>query len=572
MLAIECGVAALVAASSFAWPRFGAGLLARVERAFARLGRRRGLSVFVVGLSTMVLRLAILPIYGIPLPFTPDDFSFLLAGDTFARERLTNPTPAMWTHFESIHITMVPTYQSMYFPGQGLLLAASTVVFGHPWFGVLLSSALMCAALTWMLQAWLPANWALAGGFIAVMRIGVFSYWTNTYHAAGSLGALGGALMLGALPRLMKTPRLRYALLMGMGIAMLALTRPYEGVLLCLPVGLALGWWTVKGKSRPPALVLAKYAVVPLALIAGTVAWLGYYDLKAFGKAATLPYTVDRSQYGIAPYFVWQNPRPEPHYRHAAMREFYHKGELDFFNKIHRPAGFLPYTIEKAYLIVLFYAGFTFLIPLIMARRVLLDRRVRFLVICVLVLVAGSVIEIFVLPHYVSPFAPAIYAIGLQAMRHLRLWKPEGKPVGLAIVRWTMVTCVALAGLRLFAEPLYLAPSKWPPSNWNFTWFGPEHYGTERANIERQLEQQPGGQLAIVRYGANHNPFDEWVYNRADIDSAKVIWARDMDAADNRRLMQYYRNRTVWLVEPDAAPARVERYEGLGTKGIGNRE
>jgi hypothetical protein len=70
----------------------------------------------------------------------PDDFSFLLAADTFAHGRLANPTPAMWTHFESIHITMQPTYMSMYFPAQGLLLAAGKVLFGNPWFGILLSA------------------------------------------------------------------------------------------------------------------------------------------------------------------------------------------------------------------------------------------------------------------------------------------------------------------------------------------------------------------------------------------------------------------------------------------------
>ena len=99
----------------------------------------------------------------------------------------------------------------MYFPGQGLLLAAGQVVLGNPWFAVLFSSALMCAAICWMLQAWLPPNWALLGGFLAVLRLGVFSYWTNTYHAAGSLAALGGALVLGGLPRLKKTARFRYA-------------------------------------------------------------------------------------------------------------------------------------------------------------------------------------------------------------------------------------------------------------------------------------------------------------------------------------------------------------------------
>ncbi len=161
-----------------------------------------------VGLSVIVLRLAILPLFPVPLPFVPDDFSFLLASDTFAHGRLANPTPAMWTHFESIHITMQPTYQSMYFPGRGWFSPPAQSFSGIPWFGLLIVSALMCAALCWMLQAWLPPNWALLGGFLAVLRLGVFSYWTNTYHAAGSLAALGGALILGALPRLMRTARI----------------------------------------------------------------------------------------------------------------------------------------------------------------------------------------------------------------------------------------------------------------------------------------------------------------------------------------------------------------------------
>ena len=237
---------------------------------------------------------------------------------------------------------MQPTYQSMYFPGQGLLLAASTFVFGHPWVGLLIVSALMCAAICWMLQAWLPPNWALLGGLLAVLRLGVFSYWTNTYHAAGSLAALGGALILGALPRLMRTSRYRYTVLMGIGIAILVLTRPYEGILLCLPVVFVLGRWMWKGKNRPSAAKFARLAAAPLAMTIAAGAWLGYYDYRAFGSPLTPPYAVDRATYGIAPYYVWQNARPEPNYRYAEMREFYHKGELDFFKGIHSLGGFLP--------------------------------------------------------------------------------------------------------------------------------------------------------------------------------------------------------------------------------------
>jgi hypothetical protein len=64
----------------------------------------------------------------------------------------------------------------------------------------------------------------------------------------------------------------------------------------------------------------------------------------------------------------------------------------------------------------------------------------------------------------------------------------------------------------------------------------------------------------IVRYWGNHNPLDEWVYNGADIDDAKVVWARDMSPADNLKLARYYGNRKVWLVEPDATPARIWQY------------
>jgi hypothetical protein len=561
MLVIECGLAALAIAAPFAWPRVGEKFLARIERVFARLARRKRLAAAFVGFSVLLLRLAILPIYPVPLPFSTDDFSFLLAADTFAHGRLTNPTPEMWTHFETIHVTMQPTYQSMYFPGEGLILAAGTVIFGNPWIGQLIVSALMCALLCWALQAWLPANWALLGGMIAVLRLGVFSYWTNTYHAGGSLGALGGALVLGGLPRLMRTARIRYAVLMGVGIAILVLTRPYEGFLLCLPVGAVLGRWMWKGKNRPSPSMLFRLIVAPLAMGLAAVAWMGYYDYRAFGNPLTPPYTVDRDAYAIAPYYVWQHERAEPAYRHAEMRRFYHKDELGFFEQIHSVRGFVPRTLEKVGFTFLFYAGFLLLIPMIMVRRVFFfDHRVRFLILCVAVMSGGLVIEIFLLPHYVSPVTVAFYAIGLQAMRHLRLWESDGKPVGKTMVRLTVTACVLLAGLRMFARPLGIVPLEWPPSNWNFTWFGPEHYGVERAQIKARLEQLPGKQLVIVRYAPWHEPLAEWVSNRADINDAKVVWARDMGASDNLELIRYYQNRKAWLVEPDAVPARITPY------------
>jgi hypothetical protein len=571
LMMIEGGLTVVAIAVAFCWPRLGSSYFSRIERAFGRLARKQGLAVVVVGVSALLLRLAILPLCPIPLPFAPDDFSFLLASDTFASGRLTNPTPAMWVHFETIHVSMTPTYMSMYFPAQGLVMAASKVLFGHPWYGLLLASALMCAAICWMLQTWLPPTWALLGGILAVVHLGLFSYWINTYHAAGSIVALGGALVLGALPRLMRTVQLRDSLLMAVGVMLLVMTRPYEGMLLCLPVAFVLGRWMLFGKNRPSAAVQIRCAAAPLALIVAAGVWMGYYDYRAFGSPLALPYTVNRNMYAMAPYFVWQSQRPEPAYRHEAMRHFYQDVELHGYTQIHSLSGFASQSLVKAVDGFLFFSGIVLLLPLIMLRRVLMDRRIRFLVLCVLVLTAGMAIEIFLIAHYLAPFTAAFYAIGLQAMRHLRVWSPEGRPVGMTMVRLTVTVCFVMAGLRLYAGPLHLGLAEWPASEWNFKWYGPGPFGTERAHIEAGLEQLSGGQLVIVRYSPDHYPFDEWVYNAADIDGSKVIWARGMDTANDLELIHYYKDRKVWLVQPDQHPAEISPYTVPGIASVAMR-
>ena len=195
-----------------------------------------------------------------------------------------------------------------------------------------------------------------------------------------------------------------------------------------------------------------------------------------------------------------------------------------------------------------------------MIRRVFLDRRIRFLVLSVFVYMAGMVIEIFMIPHYLAPFTATFYAIGLQAMRHLRVWSAEGKPVGRTLVRLTFSLCLLLAPVRLFSRTLGITISEWPASNWAAMWYGPDYYGTERAQIESRLEQLPGKQLVIVRYGPQRNCLDQWVYNSADIDKSKVIWARQMDAANDLDLMHHYKDRKVWLVRMDTEPATVAPY------------
>jgi len=558
---IEGSLTVIAVAVSFAMPRLGSAWFARLENAFARVARKKRLSVVFVGASALLLRLAMLPICPIPLPFVQDDFSFLLAANTFALGRLTNPTPAMWTHFESIQITLQPTYMSMYFPAQGLILAAGKVFFGHPWFGLLCVTSLMCAAICWMLQAWLPPSWALLGGILAILRIGLFSYWINTYSGGGSVAALGGALLLGALPRFVRSSKLRYSILMAVGIILLALSRPYEGLLLCIPVGFVLARWLFRKKNRPTVALVFRSAALPLALILAAIAWLGYYDDRAFGNPLTPPYSLDRAEYAAAPYYIWQSPRPAPVYRHKSMHDFYIDEELGSANHLHTISGFLSETFFfKPLRALLFFAGIALLPPLIMFRTACLDKRIRFLVACIAIVVCAVMLETWLIPHYFAAITPAIYALGLQMMRHLRQWKPAGQPAGLAMQRFIVTLCFVLAGLRLVAEPLHITLAKWPSGSWAATWHGPGRMGLPRKHIEDQLNRLPGKQLILVRYAPDHSSLDEWVYNAPDIDNSKIVWAREMDTANNNELLTYYKDRTVWLVRPDTSPVTLVPY------------
>jgi hypothetical protein len=64
----------------------------------------------------------------------------------------------------------------------------------------------------------------------------------------------------------------------------------------------------------------------------------------------------------------------------------------------------------------------------------------------------------------------------------------------------------------------------------------------------------------MLRGSSAHNPFDSLLYNGADIDGSKIIRTREMDSVDNQEIVDCYKDRKVWLAQPDLQSAVVAPY------------
>jgi hypothetical protein len=512
------------------------------ERGLGRVGRRTALSIVFVGLMTLGVS-ATLSLFGhITEPRVHDEFSYLLTADTFARGRLTNPTHPLWVHFESIAIIQQPTYASCFPPAQGLMLAVGQIIGGHPIVGVWISAALASAALCWMLLAWLPPRWAILGSLLAALHPGILLKWGQSYWG-GSVAMMGGALVFGAMRRIMRRPRLHDVLLLGVGLAVLANSRPFEGFLVSLPVAAVLLAWMFD-KNGPAAQVSVKRIVLPISIVLGlTATAMGFYNLRVTGSPLRMPYLVHDTTYSMAPFLLWQRARPDLTYHHEIIRS-HHVRKLAYYMEQQSVRGFARAGVEKVKELWRFYQGYPGLrlvlaVPLLLLPWVMRNRWPCFALLTCGVLAAGLAMETWLHPHYAAPVTGLAFVLVLQGMRHLRLWRWYGWPTGRFMV-WTICTLAFTSFIIAFAQRIQVKSSGW---------------GSERARILAELNHDGGRHLVMVRYPSLDIPYDrgyrEWVYNKAEIDSAKVVWARDMGTTQNRKLLEYFKDRNVWLVEVD---------------------
>jgi hypothetical protein len=545
---LETGLVGVVLLCVFrGWtPRFS---LRPAWRLWVRLALRKKTAVAAVFFFALAIRAALLAWFPVPRPAVTDEFSHLLLADTLAHGRLTNPTHPMWEHFETIHVIQKPTYNSDYFPGQAAVLALGELA-GNPWIGVWVSCAAMCAALCWMLQAWVPPPWALFAALLAVLRFGVASYWINGYYG-GELAAVGGALALGAYPRLLKKPSWWMSFLLGLGVVIIGYTRTYEGLAVSVPVLAHLGLAVLK--KRTPL-----WAPLPAAaLIVAGIAGLMVYCKAVTGNPLKTPYAANQDAYG------WPLGLPFFHVRDVQFRNIelrrYYDYERDAHDRNASLLGEIKNSTLKAQDLWRFYFGPALSIPLVMLPAVWRSRRLRLLLLCGAGTVLLALLEFVSSPHYAAAATGCFAGVLVECFRRLRTYRRNGRPIGWQlIVAAPLIMVLILAvrtGLEKFGLPYTQAV--------NFqSWCCVPEGNPNKARVTGMLRAMGGKHLVIVKPKTDPNNLFQWIYNAAGIDASPIVWARDMGAQKNQALVQYFQGRQIWLLDPNVEPARITPYPG----------
>jgi hypothetical protein len=517
---------ALIAAAYWLWKR---GRLPRLPR--FPWPRRPLLAAILIAFGAIALRLAIIPLQRVPVP---------IVADTLLHGRVANPPHPFWYHFESLHILQQPHYVSNYFPGHAIVLAAARLIFGHPWAGILAECLAFLLILYWALIAWMPARWAVFGVLLAALRFAIASYWIDAYHG-GFLPSFGGALVFGAFPRLRRNPAISISAVLGLGLAILASTRPFEGALFAIPILAVLAW------SHRYAIAGLLTVLAPAAAIAAAaIVLIGMYNQRVTGSPFVTAYQISQKTYGWPMGLAW-TPPPRIQNHHVELQRYY-EYELGEREKVDGPIDFLEYLTFRLQEYWRFFLGPILTIPLLFLSKVWRRRRLMF------VAFSGALFAILLegasSPHYIAPATAVIIAILVECCRHLR----AARAVQLT---WLPAAIALVLVLRIGGQAAGLPYTQ----KLNFqSWCCRVEGNLNKSSVAAELAKIPGEHLVFVKPKTDPDNLFQWIYNDADIDQSPIVWARDLGPEENSRLAAYYPARKVWLLDPNIEPATYQPY------------
>jgi hypothetical protein len=519
-------------------PGLGAPVFDRLERCVRRLDRRPMASLMLVGACALALRALLIPFIGGMQPIAADETSLLLQASTLVSGRLTNPHPP-GGDFESVFVLLSPTYASMYPVLRSLPLAVGDILFHAAWPGVWLSMAGLAMSIHWMLSGWMKVRYAFVGAMLVVLSYGLYSYWINSAFGP-AFTAFGGALVLGAYPRLTTGPTLSAGCALGVGVLVLMTTRPFEGLMFSAPfaVGLLVRFLKAPSPGRGRWLVAGAGAAV---FVAFGLVITAADDLAVTGDWREAPYSLYRRTTAETQPFFHQGLQARPPARYFATRWFLDRETLTM-----RHASWVANLIGAQWtrwpMYANVYLGAAFIGPF--ALGVFALRRQVVVIASGASLAAGLAIETFALGYYAAPAMGLVMLCVMTGLESLRSWRPQERPVGRSLARW-LPLCPCLALLL----PTWSSLTRSPPFE-DFDghleqaccWIRPRSI---HVSVDDLLDRFPGPRIVVADTGPTWPRGQMIVFNPADIAAARSIWV-NQDAALNPATFARYPGRRIW--------------------------
>ena len=462
-------------------------------------------------------------------PAVHDEFGYLLSAETFLEGRLTNPTPPEWHALDTVHVNFVPSYNAMYPPGQGMALALAWRWLGHPVYANWILAPLVGWTTWWMLAGWMPRRWALLGGTLVALRLGLFGYWAESYMT-GALPAICALLFAGALPRAARRPSPWIAACGALALGVMFSSRPFEAVVLGL-CAVPMVWLLRPIRGRA-AIVWATMPAVALFLL--VVAAVACTNVALTGHPLRFGYDLNMARHGYGVFMGVPAAGAEPPAT-AHMGAFYDetRGYAAYGWTF---GGFVGTRLRTLGWVWVFLVGPFLTLGWREWRRSLSVGRLRPALPGLLgfFIVVGA--HPWSFPHY---YAGALGFLVLFASTAIRLWCVRHR-LPASMVAGTIATAAALvlsarivAGGAVLHAPLI--PIEWLP------------YHTPRGlDARRALEADAGRDgpaLVFVRYGSGESLRRDWVYNAPSPQEARVVWANDLGPDRNARTARAYAGR-----------------------------
>lgn len=476
---------------------------------------------------SLALILAVFSVRGEPLPESHDDYSQLLLADTIRHGRLANPVHRHAAHFETMLTLQRPTYSSHFPLATGFVMAGAWIVTGMPIVGIWLATAAAAVAITWAARGWLPRSWSVLAGALAAAHPTLLAW--NSSYCGGSIPLLGGALLLGSVARMRRHPTWQMATLAALAMVILANSRPFEGLVLTAAAAVVLSIHAPRAWSG----ILRNSAAAVLITGAGA-AVIAAHNRAVTGDPLRLPHAEHDAQYNPVRNFFWETPRPPVTQPNLEMAMVYRTVYLSNDRLRQLPGGWwralgqkadvlrwsvFPRPLRDSWLgrgVVLLYLPLVFLPG--MRRR---KWRMALILLVALFLFAPLVTVFWTSAHYVSPAGAAVAILYVLCLREMAMRS--------RVATLLLLVVAAVASVEWIAAEMQRPPNQ---------------VELQRQQIARALAEREGTHLVMVP-----PEITACVHNAADIDAARVVWARELTPEKNAALRQYFTGRRVWRLE-----------------------